>query len=467
MKAKFTSTLSSSRATQPISTNLQAPGNRAFINNRHPLLSSPETDLIRRDAAIPGLATVLDPDAFMVALRRAAPEADLRMARITYLRYKPQRYCRVAYQLDVAGTELDVDVRACRPEDIGPWLEESERANATGPLGRGCVILEHCAVLVFVFPNDLKLPALQHLTDAVERTRILRELLPDRSELWQGELRCLRYRPERRYVAEFRATGENRVLLKAYTRKGYNRCKHNVQSFQSRGRLRVARLLGCSDKNRLLAFEWLPGRLLMDLCTSPELDCAAVTAVGGALATLHGQDSSGLSGWTRAAEAADLLSLSSEIGFICPRLAGRADGLARRLAALLSGAPPKHCALHGDFSANQVLVSENNVSIIDLDWACSGDPADDLGNFLAQSERIALRGEFPRDRVGLLKESLLKGYALASDGWLPDRVELYTAVEVFRRTRFPFRGREPDWPQRTESLLERAEVILNHRAATT
>ena len=107
-------------------------------------------------------------------------------------------------------------------------------------------------------------------------------------------------------------------------------------------------------------------------------------------------------------------------------------------------------------------MSPENVSIIDLDWACSGDPADDVGNFLAQAERLALRGELPRDRVGLLKESLLQGYTLATDGSLPDRVELYTAVEVFRRTRFPFRAREQDWPQRTEALLERAGAILNH-----
>jgi len=36
------------------------------------------------------------------------------------------------------------------------------------------------------------------------------------------------------------------------------------------------------------------------------------------------------------------------------------------------------------------------------------------------------------------------------------------ATEAF--TRFPFRAREPDWPQRTGSLLERAGVILNHHA---
>ena len=116
-------------------------------------------------------------------------------------------------------------------------------------------------------------------------------------------------------------------------------------------------------------------------------------------------------------------------------------------------------ALHGDFSANQVLVGQPEVAIIDLDWACYGDPADDLGNFIAQAERNALRGELCPDQVELVKEALLKGYSLAAKRPPPERVALYTAVEVFRRTRFPFRAREPDWPQRTESLLERAEAI--------
>lgn len=425
------------------------------------MLTSLEADLIHRDAVIPGLATVLDPEAFLVALQRAAPHAELRNAWITYLRYKPQRYCRVSYRLDVAGTELDVDVRACRPEDLGSSLEESDQASAAGPLGRGCIVLEDRSVLVFVFPNDLKLPNLRLLTNPDERTRMLRELLPDHPEFWPGELRCLRYRPERRYVAELRAADGVRLLLKAYTRKAHSRGKHNAQSFQSSGLLRVARVLGCSDRHRLLAFEWLPGRLLMQLCTAAELDGHAVAAVGGALATLHRQDSAHLSSWTRAAEVADLLSLSTEIGFILPQLARRADELAQALASQLANAPARQGALHGDFSANQVLVSEESVAIIDLDWACCGDPADDLGNFLAQAERLALRGELPRGRVESLKASLLKGYALVGDDSPFDRVELYTAVEVFRRTRFPFRTREPEWPQRTEALLDRAEAILN------
>ncbi|HEU0038199.1 MAG TPA: phosphotransferase [Verrucomicrobiae bacterium] len=425
------------------------------------MLSSIETDLIRRDPSVPGLAIVLDPDAFVAALHRAAPQADLRTAHLAYARYKPQAFCRATYQLDVAGAELDLDVRACRPDDLAQWLADGEAANVASPLGPGRIVLEDCAVLVTAFPNDLKLPALQPLADAAKRKRLLRELLPDFPNLWQGELRGLRYRPERRYVAELHAPDGTQALLKTYTRKAYSRGKGNAQAFASRGLLRIARLLGWSDHHRLLAFEWLPGKLLMDLCTAPEVDWDAVTGAGAALATLHAQDSADLSCWTREAEAKDLRSLAAELGFICPPLARRADGLARRLAEELSGAPAMGCALHGDFSANQVLVSDEDVAIIDLDWACHGDPADDLGNFIAQAERKSLRGELPSERVGLLKESLLKGYALGASGALPERIELYTAVEVFRRTRFPFRAREPDWPERTEALLERAGAVFN------
>src|SRR6059036_150232 len=106
------------------------------------MLPSAERDLARRDPSIPGLAVVLDPDAFLAVLRRAAPEADLRTAQITYLRFKPHAYCRVAYRLDVAGVGVDVDVRACRPDDLGSWLEDREGSTVTGPLGPGRIVLE-------------------------------------------------------------------------------------------------------------------------------------------------------------------------------------------------------------------------------------------------------------------------------------------------------------------------------------
>ena len=98
----------------------------------------------------------------------AAPEADLRTARITYVRYKPRDYCRAAYLLDVAGQELDVDVSACLPEKFASQLED-HGATVPGPLGPGILVLKPHCVLIFVYPNDLKLSALQRLADPRER----------------------------------------------------------------------------------------------------------------------------------------------------------------------------------------------------------------------------------------------------------------------------------------------------------
>lgn len=422
------------------------------------MLSSADRDLIRRDASIPGLAAVLDAEAFLAALRRAAPGAEVRSARITYARYKPRIDCHLTYRVDVAGSDLDLDVHAWGPE--GSWGDRCEGPSISGPLGPGRLVLED-RVPVTVYPNDLELPELGRLADPTVRMRLLEELLPGREDLWQGDLRCLRYRPERRYVAELCGRGGARSLLKACTRKAYPRSKRNATLFESRGALRVAKLLAGSDSRHLLAYEWRSGPCLVDICTAPEFDREAVVAVGVALGELHAQRPDGLACWTRADEVSDLLALSAEVGVLLPQLARPAARLARRLALEFAAAPAVHVPLHGDLSARHVLVGDDGVALVDLDWACCGDPADDLGNILAQAERYALRGEFAPARVEMLRGALLAGYARRTDGPLPERIGLYTAAELFRGARFPFRTHEPDWPQRTEALLERAEHVLD------
>ncbi|HKE89408.1 MAG TPA: phosphotransferase [Gemmatimonadales bacterium] len=421
-----------------------------------------ESDLARRDRDLPGLATVLDPDAFVAAVRRASPRADVRSGRLRYLRYKVHTLCRASYVVDAGGEEVDLDVRACRPDELGELLaEEGARWLETGPLGLGRILLADQAVVVTVFPNDLKLPALRHLMEAEQLPLALQETLPDRPDLWEGTLRGLAYRPERRFVAELRADGQ-RAVLKAYTRRAYARSKHNVGAFVSRGPLRLARLYGYSDARRLIAFEWLPGETLLASFAAPEIDRAIVAETGAALAMMHDEQPEGLPAWTREDEVGAIANVAEEIGFVSPTLAGKAELLARRIASEIAEAPPLHLPMHGDFSAGQVLVAPHpqaghRVAIIDLDGACRGDPADDLGNVLAQAERQVLDGAHATDWLEDFTTALLDGYSSATVRPFPDRVQLYTALGLFRKARLPFRTREPDWPQRTAAILERAE----------
>src|SRR5262249_45726797 len=162
----------------------------------------PGGDRARRDVALPGLATVLDPDAFLAALRGAVPLPVLKSVRVAYVKYRPERYCRAAYHLDMDGSECELDVQAFRSEDVESWRKAEDAPIASGPLGFGRVVLPDRAVLVTAFPNDTKLEQVPKLTDPDERPLLLRDVLPGRPEMWEGDMRSLRYWPGRRYSAE-------------------------------------------------------------------------------------------------------------------------------------------------------------------------------------------------------------------------------------------------------------------------
>ncbi len=427
------------------------------------MLTLAEVDLARRDVALPGLAMVLDPEAFLEALR-AVVRLPLNMARVAYVKYRPEKYCRASYRVVVDGAECDLDVQACRPEDVDSWRRAENGEIASTRLGFGRLVLADRSVLVTAFPNDTKLKQVSRLTDPEERPTLLREVLPGRPECWQGELRGLRYWPGRRYSAELRAIDGSRVLLKAYTRRGYHRARRNAEAFRSRGPLRVARLLGYSNTHRLLAFEWLPGRMLSECNEAPGVDWRAIVDTGAALAELHTQPTDGLESWTRNDEKTYFFSLAREIEFLRPGLADRARALAYRLAAWLDGAPPVQLPVHGDFSDAQVLVDGREASIVDLDSACRGDPADDLGSLAAQWEIHALTGKLSRSHAETMEDALMNGYRRSSIRSPMERLAPYKASGLLRRVRFAFRARRADWPEITEAALARAEAIMDPRS---
>jgi hypothetical protein len=426
------------------------------------MLSPEEADFVSRDPAIPGLRTVLDPRAFLAALGRVVPERDLRVAQIQYVKYKPGTFCRVAYSVDVAGVPCELEARACRPDDLVSRRKKRKALEATVPglLGSGALELDDSSVLVTVFPNDSSLPQVPLLADEDRRLELVRDALPDRPGFWESEMRCLRYWPGRRYSAELLASDGTRALLKAYTRRGYQRALHNSEAFRSDARLRVARRLGCSDAHRLIAFEWLPGRMLCDRLLDPASDRAALVATGTALAALHAQPAGGLERWTRDDEITYVGTLALEIGFVCPPLAERADRVARRISDWLAGAAPVERVLHSDFSDTQVLIDGRDVAIVDLDSARCGDPADDLGALFAQIESYVLRGKITGARAVAVGEAILDGYRRGPDPSPAERIAPYMAAGLLRRARFAFRSRRPNWQDITDSSLARAEAAL-------
>lgn len=422
------------------------------------MLSRSDADIVKRDTAIPGLATLLDPDAFVHRLRASMPEAELGEARSIYVRYKPRKDFLVAYQLEVAGVMQAIYAKAFSPRE---WRALAE-SGVLRPLGLERIVLEDCAVVVSPFPNDSKLRSLTCMADAQSQASLLRELMPDQSDLWRGEAQKLQYKPERRYVARWLSGNEPRAVLKMYTADGYHIAQRNAAAFVARGPLRFARRLGRSERHCTLALEWLPGLSLREAIASLNGDKLDVLAtVGAALAALHAQNPDRLMCLSRETEVLTLLSLAEGISFICPRLGKRASGSASRLASRLINEPAVNLPIHGDFYAEQVLLAGDRVIILDLDEVVRGDIAADLGNFVAHLELDALRGSSFLPRIAPMSDALFEGYQAAARHPIQARAQLYIAAGLFRLSHHPFRRREPNWPEQTEAIIDRVEELLD------
>lgn len=423
------------------------------------MLSPPEADLVRRDRALPGLATVLDPEALLAALTPAFATAHVRGASVRYVRYKPHTNCLAAYRFELGATPprvVDVHAKAHRPDAREKLDKARRRAHVPGRFGSGRIVLEDRALVVWAFPNDPHLPAVRRLEDSRARHKLLRRLLPDRSDLWHGTLEPLRYKPERRFVGRLDTASGPQAVLKVHDAQRYARAVSSAAAIRSNGFLGVPRLLGRADRHRVVALEWLPGRPLAGALRDGGPSRDAVAAVGAALGALHAQRGALVLPVTPGDEVPGLLALARDIAFLCPPLAVRAQELAGRLAARLRQHDVIPQTIHGDFYAEQVLLTDDGVVIFDLDRAALGDPAADVGTFAAHLERDALQGHLASRRALVLREALLDGYREFTRRPAPAGVDLYTAVALFRLVPEPFRALEPDWPGRMAALLARA-----------
>src|SRR2546429_5756476 len=136
------------------------------------MLSSPDADLVRRDPALPGLGTVLDPARFVAALGAARPELGIEAVQVGYVHYKPGRECIVGYRLPRSERAPEPsDPRALRGTlDLYAVAQRRERWERKHPAAghapgdghrRGSPGDE--AGPGALFPHDLTLRTLRHL----------------------------------------------------------------------------------------------------------------------------------------------------------------------------------------------------------------------------------------------------------------------------------------------------------------
>ena len=430
------------------------------------MLSPADADLARRDRTIPGLATVLDSNAFLAALRSHLPGLDLRGIHPTYVHYKPLTRCIVAYRIITADAELIAYADAYGPDAKVKLKKAREiQRNTAGSHGPGALVMEDIETAVYFPPTDRRLNVLRRLANADKTRKLLRMLFPGQKALYEGALHPLRYKPERRYVARLDTVQGPRAVIKIYTPAGYEAAKIGADMCAPAGPLRLARTAGYSDQHHIIAFDWQPGQLLRDILVDDEVAISVKTAAmqqtGAALASLHMHPAGGLEQRTHKLELRRLQAQAVTLEQLSPSLAEPAGRLVRRIVARLEQAPTAAMTLHGDFYDQQVLITGDAAMILDLDQTERGDPAADLGLFIAHLERSELQNRLSAETVETLADTLVHSYHQARSGPTSATIQLYTAIGLLYLAAEPFRYREPDWPERIAAILSRADAVLD------
>ncbi|MDH2327072.1 phosphotransferase [Cereibacter sp. SYSU M97828] len=353
------------------------------------MLQPADLEVIARDPALPGLALTLD--AAAVAEVLGVPVEPF------HLRYKPGTSCMATFRTASGFVTLRALTRARFDAD-----EMSPRRAALSKR-----LPEH-AVIVMPPEADKRITALR------------------RGALPAGAV-PLRYKPERRMVLR-----DGDAMIKAMSKATWDRARIGATFGAAVGGPAV---LSLDEASGMIATQWLHGAAADAMPDTHE-------AIGAALAALHRSraDLPALPQSRPPPALDDLESLAPDLGERIRRLRGMLD-------LLLHNAAQVPC--HGDFSADQVMLTQGRIAFVDWDEAGMGDPARDIGSFLARIDHDRLTGK-PGDGA-----AFLDGY-----GALPQNLAVHHAAALAALATEGFRTRAPDWHGLASRLLSRAEEIL-------
>jgi ABC-type multidrug transport system fused ATPase/permease subunit len=206
--------------------------------------------------------------------------------------------------------------------------------------------------------------------------------------------------------------------------------------------------LGYAPALRLVLLEALPGRPVLPELVKQTLDGApvpdrvgdttelrsALRSAGHALASLHRTDVRDLPVRTLADELNDVEHELDVVARVWPEVAASVmDCLDARAR---STEPVTRVVCHGDFTPSQVLLEGGMPGLVDLDTLCLGDPALDLGRFLAHLQLLSAKvgGEDVAGLVDDLAHDFLRAYGeeLGDPPADEARIQLYQATSLAR-----------------------------------
>lgn len=454
-------------------------------------------DLLQPLAArLPGVSTAVDPRSTVERLDRlVADGTHVAAATAEALWFRPDGSCSLRYQVTTApdggpGRRHLVLARVCPSAAAARRYLDEVAALATGsrppaPWRSWTAKFDDAPVAVHLFPVDPAVPTLAAVTD-LEDLRPEGWTTRDSAGASREVVRhpreggvVLRYRTS---SGAARGSGVAEFYAKVYP-DATGAVVHHFLSSLERGTassttsrpVRLPRSLGYRADLRVLLTEALPGQPVLPALVrgliapargsfaGPQATSlrAAVGEAGRALAALHGLTQA----VAPAQEPGQVWHrLDRELEVVAEVWPETAAAVRRAMGEALQ--PTAECServlCHGDYTPSQILFRHGRASgLVDLDTVCWGDPAMDLGRFLAHLDMSLARagGPGPPPLGRELRSDFLAAYERWADR--PADEGFLARVDVFRKVALAISALHA-CRQLKERRLELALSLLEH-----
>ena len=316
------------------------------------------------------------------------------------------------------------------------------------------------AVLVTGAAGDRALPLLPVLFGRNGVATVLDRMLPGHRCAGAPRVSTLRYDPERRWTGALEHDDGEPLLLRGHHGVGAMEAAANAYvQFGDQFAdvpVRVPGVLGTSAALASTALGRTPGKHLGGSTRTGDWHVA-----GAALAHLHDCVGRRLPTVEPEAVGVAIERTADRLAVLLPERATDVRELAAIVTRILERTPRDRVPLHGAFTPDRVVVDHDGVpTLLDLDSACFGPSAADVGSLVAATMVTAEAvGMAPRGRREV--HAFVDGYTSVRRQPDPFAVGVHAVAARLRTAIQPFSEGAPDWRDQVGLRVDNAWAALD------
>ena len=371
---------------------------------------------------------------------------------VKHLTYRPGRQCFALCEVEIARVPtgaLRLVISFAKDHRLAEAFKKHYQRSRSR--SAQAVYLEDTNCLFERFPFDWQIPSVAHLLDPPRLSALMTAagLEPSITDSDDYAAQMVTYRPHEACVVAFPgvATTEGRGLIAKVVRekskiRAFHRASIALRSAISDPRVWTPETFYPRRHSRMLLMQLATGRSVYDhaLHSGNDEAKAAVRLAATALLAIHAtpRELAPKGNWGVIHELQHTRNRTERARLAAPELATDVMEVLDEVALLAPTARERSVYLHGDYKGSQLLVDDGRIAVIDLDSVGGGDPAVDVGNFVADLHREAAYGE--RDDLRELGQVFLDTYLAGSErAGIADRAAVFRVIALVRMAIHGFR----------------------------